>query len=84
MEMYCGIDLHSNNGYYSIADKEGKKILGKRLPNDFDKVLQVLEPFRNELKEIAVESSCNWYWLVDGLCKNGYGDIDKIANPAKM
>ena len=38
-ELYCGIDLHSNNGYYGIVDKDGKRLLDKRLPNELGAVL---------------------------------------------
>ena len=33
---------------------------------------RVLEPYREELTGIAVESTFNWYWLVDGLEESGY------------
>jgi hypothetical protein len=29
--LYCGIDLHSNNGFYGIVEKSGKRVYGKRL-----------------------------------------------------
>jgi transposase len=35
-------------------------------------VLKALEPYRSELAGIAVESTYNWYWLVDGLQAAGY------------
>jgi hypothetical protein len=31
-----------------------------------------LEPFRERLQAVAVESTFNWYWLVDGLMEAGY------------
>jgi transposase len=34
------------------------------------------------LEKVAVESTYNWYWLVDGLQARGYGVV--LANPAKM
>ena len=33
MELYCGVDLHSNNAVYAILDQGGKTVLRKRLPN---------------------------------------------------
>jgi transposase len=32
-----------------------------------------LEPLREQIQGIAVESTFNWYWLVDGLMEAGYG-----------
>ena len=41
-----------------------------------------LEPFKNNLKGVVVESTYNWYWLVDGLQRNGY-DVH-LANPSAI
>lgn len=82
--LYCAVDLHSNNGYYGIVEKSGKKLLGKRLPNDLNKVLKLLLPLKEKICSIAVESTYNWYWLVDGLNKNGFEGKVKLANPAAM
>ena len=30
-------------------------------------ILKELEPFKKEIQGIVVESTYNWYWLVDGL-----------------
>jgi transposase len=80
--LYCGIDLHSNNGFYGIVEKSGKRVYGKRLRNDLDDVLEALTPYKKQIKEIAVESTYNWYWLADGLKEDGYNV--KLANPAAM
>ncbi|MCK5853448.1 IS110 family transposase [bacterium] len=82
--LYCAVDLHSNNGFYGIVEKSGKRVLGKRIVNDLNKVLDVLVPLKDKIKEIAVESTYNWYWLVDGLIENGFKDKVKLANPAAM
>jgi transposase len=42
------------------------------LPNELAVTLKTLEPYRTELTGIAVESTFNWYWLVDGLMQAGY------------
>jgi transposase len=80
MEFYCGIDLHSTNNYTGIYDEEDRVILSKRLPNDLAVVLENLEPYKTELVGIAVESTYNWYWLVDGLMERGYPVV--LTNPA--
>ena len=67
MNYYCGIDLHSNNHVVVVIDDKDKRIYEKRLGNDLDLTLKALTPFRESLQGIAVESTFNWYWLVDGL-----------------
>ena len=39
---------------------------------DINSFSEALEPFRNDLVGIAVESTPNWYWFVDGLTDAGY------------
>ena len=80
--LYCGIDLHSSNAVYVIADSSDKVLLKKRLPNDLSTTLATLKPFRKQLATVVVESTYNWYWLVDGLMEAGYPV--KLANPAAI
>jgi transposase len=80
--LYCGVDLHSSNAVYVITDFDGKVFLKKRLPNNLTTILSTLEPFREALFVVAVESTYNWYWLVDGLMEAGYPV--KLANPAAI
>jgi len=35
-------------------------------------IQQVLEPYKANISGIVVESTFNWYWLVDGLMEQGY------------
>jgi transposase len=72
MKLYCGIDLHSNNSYVVLISEEDKVIFQKRLGNDLDEILKVLSDYREEIAGIVVESTYNWYWLVDGLKEAGY------------
>lgn len=81
MAMYCGIDLHSNNSFVSIRDETHSDIVCRRLGNDLEKILRILEPHREELVAVAVESTFNWYWLVDGLKEAGY-DV-RLVNTTK-
>lgn len=73
MSHYCGIDLHSNNHVVVVIDERDKRVFDKRLNNDLSSTLEVLSPYRETLKGIAVESTFNWYWLVDGLQEDGFG-----------
>ena len=72
MKLYGGIDLHSNNHMVTIIDEEDRRVFERRLGNDIQLTLRTLEPFREHLVAIAVESTFNWYWLVDGLMEAGY------------
>ena len=69
---YCGIDLHSNNSVVVITDETDRMLHSKRHPNDLTQILAALEPHRTELSGVVVESTYNWYWLVDGLQEAGY------------
>lgn len=72
MGLYSGIDLHSNNHVLTVIDDSDRRVYERRLPNELSRTIAALEPFRNELTAIAVESTFNWYWLVDGLMDAGY------------
>jgi transposase len=69
---YSGIDLHSNNSVVSVTDEEDRVVAEKRLPNEISKIVGFLAPWREELAGVVVESTFNWYWLVDGLQAAGY------------
>lgn len=72
MQLYCGIDLHSTNHLVTVIDAEDRRLYEKRLPNRLEATLQALAPYRERLAGVAVESTFNWYWLVDGLMEAGY------------
>lgn len=82
MRWYSGIDLHSNNSVVVVTDETDRVVCRGRVPNELAKVLEALEPYRAELAGVAVESTYNWYWLVDGLQAAGY--TVHLANPARM
>jgi len=72
MKNYGGIDLHSNNSVVAIMDEHDKVLYRKRLPNDLNMIVCALAPFEQDLEGVVVESTYNWYWLVDGLMEAGY------------
>ncbi len=80
--LMTGIDLHGNNLFCAMVDAKGKRVFEKKLPCDLAVVLATLKPFQRQITRIAVESTFNWYWLVDGLKAAGY-DV-ALANPAQM
>jgi transposase len=79
---YCGIDLHSNNCVVVIRNEEDRIAYQKRLPNDLGQIRAALEPYRNTMVGVVIESTYNWYWLVDGLMDVGYRV--HLAHPAAI
>ena len=79
---YCGIDLHSNNCVVIVSDEGDRVLYQKRLANDLAQIRAALEPFCGELSGVVVESTYNWYWLVDGLMDAGYRV--HLAHPAAI
>src|SRR5271167_16180 len=69
---HCGIDLHSNNSVVIVSDEEDRIVFNQRLPNDLGQIRAALEPHRTDLAGVVIESTYNWYWLVDGLMDAGY------------
>jgi transposase len=81
-ELIAGIDLHGNNLVIGVMNQDGKRIAHRKLDCELDQVLAFLKPMKPRLQSMAVESTFNWYWLVDGLHAHGY-EID-LANPAQI
>jgi len=82
MKTYAGIDLHSSNNFIGICDQNDTRLYGKRHSNRLDEVLRALEPFKETIRGVVVESTYNWYWLVDGLQAHGYKV--HLANPSAI
>ena len=72
MKLYAAIDLHSTNNVTVVIDEQDRVVYQKRLPNDLALILKELCVYHCELQGIVVESTYNWYWLVDGLMEQGY------------
>ena len=63
-------------------NQDGKRIAHRKLECDLKQVTQFLKPLKPQLQSMAVESTFNWYWLIDGLRAADY-PID-LANPAEI
>ena len=72
MKLYGGIDLHSNNSVINLIDEDSNVIIKKRMTNNLLAILLLLEPYRDGIDGLVVESTYNWYWLVDGLMEAGF------------
>jgi transposase len=82
MPLYGGIDLHANNSVVVLLDEQDQMIYQQRLSNHLPTILDRLAPYHAEIKGGVVESTYNWYWLVDGLMEADYRV--HLANPAAM
>ncbi|MHC1769650.1 MAG: transposase [Verrucomicrobiia bacterium] len=80
--IFAGIDLHSNNAVCGLVDETGQRLKRQKLPNQLHPIVNFLNPYKGELKEVGVEATFNWYWLVDGLQAEGFPVV--LANPAAM
>jgi transposase len=72
MTLYCGIDLHANNSVIAVLDETDRVVMERRVANELSQILAVLHPYRADLTGCVVESTYNWYWLVDGLMEAGF------------
>ena len=68
---YCGIDLHARNSQLCVIDDDGRKRAEGKVSNDLAVILDFLAPYGSDVS-IAIESTLNWYWLVDGLMEAGF------------
>jgi transposase len=82
MNKYSGIDLHSNNCVVVVIDENDRVLCEKRVPNNLEQIMALLACHRSDLRGVVVESTFNWYWLVDGLQHAGF-EV-KLANTAAL
>jgi transposase len=65
-----------------VADDDDRVVYQKRLPNSLEAIEAALAPHREETVGVVIESTYNWYWLVDGLMDCGYRV--HLANPTAI
>jgi transposase len=82
VSIYVGMDLHSDNVMIGWMDADGKRLKHQRLPNRLDIILDCLNPQKEQIVQIGVEVTYNWYWLVDGLLEAQYPVV--LAHAAAM
>ena len=81
-KLVAGMDLHSNNVVIGLMDMDGKRVAHQKVECRLSEVVRFLAPYKKRLEQVAVESTYNWYWLVDGLQARQYPVV--LANPAGM
>lgn len=78
---YVGIDLHKETSWFCILDENGKRIISKNVSNDISELKQffanIPKPF-----SVAVETTYNWYFMVDLAEK--YTDKVFLANSFEL
>jgi transposase len=72
MKVYVGMDLHATNTYVGMVDEENTVLYKQRYRNELPAILAGLDPFKKDIQGVVVESTFNWYWLVDGIMDQGY------------
>src|SRR5262245_48451374 len=82
MPLYGGIDLHANNSVVVLLNEQDQVIYQRRLANYLPEILEPFALYQADIQGIVVESTYNWYWLVDGLMEAGYRV--HLANPAAI
>jgi transposase len=55
-----------------MVDEENTVLHKQRFRNELSLILAGLDPFKKDIEGVVVESTFNWYWLVDGLMAEGY------------
>jgi transposase len=74
-----GVDLHSNNAVVVMIDDSERWVLKRKFKHDLPSILSALEPYKENIKEVGVEATYNWYWFVDGFEDAGYNM--RLAHP---
>lgn len=68
---YGGIDLGARYSQICVINDRVSKLVQKKVKNEWSQILPLLGPFQEGIK-LVVESTFNWYWLIDGLQDEGY------------
>jgi transposase len=82
MALYVAFDVHASSSVVAVVDETGKRVMKRKVGNEPWRVLEVLEPMREEIVGVVVESTYNWYWIVDAVMDAGYEA--HLANPSKV
>jgi len=61
----CGVDLHSDNFYFHILDRSGKKVFSGKAANDERKIRELFAPYNDLKLKVAVEIGTPTFWFCD-------------------
>jgi transposase len=65
-EFVCGIDLHKTTMSVCIMDRDGRVELKRSIDSKFEPLFEILMSYNPQIT-VGVESTFNWYWLIDEL-----------------
>jgi len=65
-----------------MVDEENEVLHKQRFRNELPLILAGLDPFRKDIQGVVVESTFNWYWLVDGLMQRVTVSIWPMCPPS--
>jgi len=71
MEKFSGIESASNNAVVVVSDERIRWCMNSGMPTNWQGSWRRWSPIVSELVGVVVESTYNWYWLVDGLMEAG-------------
>ncbi len=75
------IDRHANHCVVAVLDEGDNTVNERRIPNALAIIVEVLRRYGSGLSGRALDSTCNWYRLVDGLMEAGLMCIWRIPGP---
>jgi len=82
MRLYIAFDVHASSSVLGVVDEEGRRVFSKKVRNDPASVVQLVKRLEGEVAGVVVESTYNWYWIVDVL--KAAGHQMHLANPSKV
>ena len=82
MGLYIGLDVHSSSSLVGVVDEGGRRLMTKKVHNDPRLVVEVVKSLPGEIVGVVVESTYNWYWVVDAVMDAGYRV--HLANPSQI
>ena len=81
MKLYGGIDLHSNNSFFSIKDETGDALSRRKLPNDLSYIFKFVTPFKEQLSGVNIRPEKYFYTSVRSVWQRFFVCPAKLANP---
>ena len=83
MKYYIGCDAHKKYSVFTAISEEGEILPAKKVEHDRQKFRSFLETLPSG-SSIAIESTGNWYWLLDEMEKAGHRPSLVHAGKAKL
>jgi len=82
MKLYIAFDVHASSRVLAVVDDDGKRIGARKIRIGLEKVVETLEPMRDEIMGVVVENTYKCYWMVYAVVDAGYRPC--LANPGQI